>query len=759
MNSFYKILPAAVLLATSVGTTDAGARTIESSHDVNISKVMRSMAPNASAFCSSPREMRMAQINARIGEKALRGRGMVEDPNPTPGFTQGPSRFFSDIDGPNGEIWYYTTTLWTRPIEHNQWWTEHILTEYKFDIYDSQMNFVGSIHDKMRYQEDEKSVPGPDNGIDILPVITQKFFNNDDKYEVVVSLAVNTTTQGLNHYRSVVYQLGGEKETTLVYDHQTFDDDNVPTIHEVEKEVDVPFKVYPNYVGDVLDASTGGEENFYFTFMGEVFADSPSTAAADDDTDTSFWDILTASHQHYETYAKAGDNGEITKVIEFDIPYLKLQGDQENFMPIISMMNDGEPYILNPYYKDYYYEPYYSPYEDSKMRENNSLVLDLYKLDGANATKVQTTEIDAPKVIADDVISTFYGVGGLRYREDIAFGKFGDSDKAYFYITRCNYKVGDKIGDYCHYVYGPDGSLVRTIFENSDNNLNVSSVDGINQKHLFVGFDDNGDYVYNFVDLIEGHGKKTIQIPAYLYLDGSDEGDLLIANTDVVPVGDSYKFAFEMRVPTVDEYDNDVMRVAWFNADGSFDRIDNINMGTNVYYAQCYVNAVALDPKLIKSDDAYEYLVLIKRGISGASSSASQEELIAAQPQSPAEPQGRTLLHLAPCEKGTLKSIGIYPGDNGGKTLAVYYTNADGHRTADFYLLPFDLNAIDDIQSGSAQSVISYDGSMLRAEGEITVYSVQGAVVARGKDALSVSGLVSGAYIAVAQGKPFKFVK
>ena len=214
-----------------------------------------------------------------------------------------------------------------------------------------------------------------------------------------------------------------------------------------------------------------------------------------------------------------------------------------------------------------------------------------------------------------------------------------------------------------------------------------------------------------------------------------------------------------MKVPTVDDYDNDVMRVAWFNADGTFDRMDYINMGSNVYYAQCYINGMALNPKLVKSDDEHEYMLLVKRGIEGASSSASQEELVVAQPQSDANPQGLTLLHLTPSEKGSLNNIGIYPGLNGGNSLCVTYVNSSNQVTADFYALPFDLSAIDDIKSDNASSVISFDGSVLRAEGLITVYSVQGSVVARGNDAVSVADFVPGAYIAVAQGKPFKFVK
>ena len=217
MTDFYKILSAAVLTVASTATMDAGANFAGPRKNVDVHAMMRSMAPNASAFAPSQRNVRAAEINTMLTAGSPASRAMTSDPNPEPGTTMGPVRNFFDLDGPNNELWYYTTTLWTKAIRY-PYYTDYILTEYQFDIYDSQMEFVGSVHDKMRYQDDEVRVPGPDRGIDILPVITKNFFNNDDKYEVVVSIAVNSTTEAVNHYRSVIYQIGGEKETVSVYD-------------------------------------------------------------------------------------------------------------------------------------------------------------------------------------------------------------------------------------------------------------------------------------------------------------------------------------------------------------------------------------------------------------------------------------------------------------------------------------------------------------------------------------------------------------
>ena len=61
----------------------------------------------------------------------------------------------------------------------------------------------------MHYADDELRVPY----VDLLPVVTKKFFNDDDNYEVAVGFAVNSTTPGINHYRTVAYSIGGDKDS------------------------------------------------------------------------------------------------------------------------------------------------------------------------------------------------------------------------------------------------------------------------------------------------------------------------------------------------------------------------------------------------------------------------------------------------------------------------------------------------------------------------------------------------------------------
>ena len=110
-----------------------------------------------------------------------------------PAVTLNAGDMLADLDGPNGELWYYTGRLYSRAIKY-QYYTDYILEEYEFTLYNSKFEELGTIRDLVRYADDEVRVPGPQDGIDLLPTITRNYFNSDDKYEVLVSIAVNSSS-------------------------------------------------------------------------------------------------------------------------------------------------------------------------------------------------------------------------------------------------------------------------------------------------------------------------------------------------------------------------------------------------------------------------------------------------------------------------------------------------------------------------------------------------------------------------------------
>ncbi|MDE7375371.1 MAG: hypothetical protein K2N16_00820 [Muribaculaceae bacterium] len=700
-------------------------------HEINISRAMQ-----------SPQLRRQGVVGHAPASPTL-----TSPMKAKPSVEMGPTRSFYDIDGPNGELWYCSTELGVKPINH-EYWTEYILQEYSFTIYDSEFKEVGTIHDKMRYADDELAVPGPDQGISVLPVVTKNFFNTDDKYEIVVALAVNAGP-GINHYRSVVYSLGGDKETATIWRDGT----------EVTEQVDKAIAQYDGFIVDVLDVSANGQEDFYMTFAdeyGPVYdLDFDKIIEGDEEEGQRYWEAISQSGNIYQMYGKAGADDKLSKVFTFECSYQQMQGDQESTPPMLTFNRDGQGYIVCPYYKDTFFNPYYSPWDENmSMRSGNSLVVDLYKIANGSTEKINTIEVPVEKTDKDGVLATYYSVGDLNYSADVVFNQQGNP---MYVLTRCNYLISiDGTTDYCYYIYDSTGAKTVTVFENSDSNKPLTSVPGHGEQVMFVSYDDFEGYIYNFVDLLTGFSDKTVKIPALLDT-GFDDPETLSANVDRVAIGDSYKYAFEMKTPLTDEYDNTFMRVAWFNADGSFDRIDHINMGQNVMYAQCWIDGAILDPSLIAADSEHEYLILVKRGISDTDSS-SQEELIVGQPANEDLEGGKTLLNLGPCDKGELRNVSLYyPAADSPARLFVSYVNESGFNV-EFYDLPLTGSTGIEGVEDDANAQIAYDGQDITAQGQIKVYSMQGALVAQGQGSVSTAGLPAGVYVAVAGNSSCKIL-
>lgn len=756
MKHFFKLSAALAITSLCAAGFDAQAKAPQYRQADNISEIMRGMAPNA-GMTLNQRNKKITKINSDLVQKAFPlEAGFAPEEVVEPTTSIGPVERFLDMDGPNGELWYYTSKLTCKYVKHQsetEDYTDVVLTEYEFNIFDNEMKPVGKVHDKMRYRENEVRVPGPALGIDLLPLVTKNFFNNDDKYEIVVSIAVNTANQGQNNYRSVIYSLGGEQELLPVYDPATDT--------EVEKLCDKPVNEYDAFINDVLDASTDGNEDFYLTFVGYNTPDDLENAD-EMSGEEAYWELVKSQSMTLNICSKADANGKLTLVKSIEIPYLNLQGNQETSAVAISGVFNGKPYMVVPHYKEPFFNPYYDTTDDISMRENNSLVIDMYELNHKEATLAYHTEIPMKRDVENDAYFTYYGVGNLRWAQDIDFGHFTNDGNPCFYVTRSNFKISlDGETDYSYYVYDSTGALKKTIFEYAESNVELTQVEGSNPLHCFIYYDE--EYIYYMVDLYTGLTNKTIAINSMLQSDPDSDPDLMLANLDRVPMGENdWKYCFELKAPTIDEDDNDVLRVAWFDKDGKYERMDYINMGKGVYYAQSLMSGQMLDPKLFKQDDEYEYLVLIKRGIQ-AGSSESQEELIVAQPQSEANDwKGKTLLYLTPCEKGTMRGINVTPAQDGSMKLMITWLNendeSENSYIADFYDLPFDKSAgITAIEAGASGN-ISYDGYAVSCPDEdITVYNLQGVVVAKGHSAVETSSLSTGVYMAVAADSSLKF--
>lgn len=652
-----------------------------------------------------------------------------------------------DLDGPNDELWFYTSSMVYRTI-HHEYYDEQVLLEYSFEIYDSAANLIGTVHDKMRYEENEVRVVE----CSLVPMVSRNFFNNDDNYEVMVRLGVNcvrtnedgSTTWLPNNYRNLVYSLGGEKESLEV---------DTPDGDSVTKEFDKPVYRIEGSLGDVLDASVGGREEILLTFYGEslpeysegdIIGGDGGPTVSDD-----FWENLTAAHISLKVCGKVDADGKMPELLNFEIPILSMPGDQENTPFMMSFRNGDDAYYMVQYYKEVFYNKYESATDDMTMREHNSLMVDLYKVENGAVVKASTTEIPFVKDSKDRLLFSFHSVGDFRYKEDINFDADGMPS---FFVTRNNY-FADEHSEYSYYYHDADGKRIHTIFENAESNMPLTNIEGFEPQQMFVTYG-NGEYTFHFVDLLSGIKKTSFS--CYLETDPDSDPDMMTSNIDRTKVGDSYQYAVEMRTPTIDEYDNSIMRIGWLDADGKFLRMDEVNMGQYVKYAQSYLDGYTLRPDLYLSDDHHEYMILIKRGVS---STATREDLLIGQALNPDAPEGRDVLLLTPDEKGSIATINPYTMlDN--PMLHVYYYNSDnGSMAMEIYNLPFDLSSIEEIEMTEGGSALTFDGASVYSSGnEIAVYDIRGALLRKGEGKVAVADLKAGVYVAIAAGEARKFV-
>lgn len=684
---------------------------------------------------SNNRATRSAALTDMVARKSLRAEASATE-NPEPVLSLAPSTQTGTIDAPNDELWYYTGDFVYDeiPPHDDVYYTERILRSWTFNIYDSKMELIGTIKDKMDYGIDEVRVPL----CELTPIATRNFFNTDDEIELIVGLAVNRRAGG-NNYRSLVYSLNGRKDA---------DGD------------DVPVTSFNDLVGDVAEGpvSANGSDNYYITLLADVL-DEP------DDDDGSFWTYLLSQKASITVYGKALDDKGPRKLFETIIPLIQLPGDQENISPMMSLRHGNDVVYSISYYQEPFYNRFDDPFsEDMTQRPGNSLIVDLYTATETAFTKFSTTKIPVKLDPMNDpsgnptCLFSYFSVGSLRFTEDILFDAPGASAQAPdFIVTRGNYQVSTDDITNSYFTYKNDGSLKNTLFLYADGTLSLGDLPGFEPQQMFVSVDAYG-YLYNFVDLYSGQKTTTIEADYYYGSSTNIQSDLLAANLARYPAGDTYKYVFEMRYPVTDDNGNDLMRFMHVTNKGKFDHIDYVNMGQGVEYAQSYLSTEALAPNAYQISDVPAYMLLVKRsaGLTGGNS----EELMIAEATTDENPEGKTLLQLGESRNGALASIvpEFATDDEPGRLLIYYYDSNSSEYALDIYKLPLDIpGGVSEITVGDSGFIM--ENGIISAPGNIVVYSMDGRVAASAFGSLDTATLRNGVYVLAVDGKTYKFLK
>ncbi len=629
---------------------------------------------------------------------------------------------FSDMDVAGGGLWMYSIRYDVEQIVHNEYWTESRITGFEATVYDGTFKPVGTIKDKIRLNDDEvRPVMA-----DLIPIATRHFFNDDDDVELMFSLGVNTTTPGTNHYRTYVYKLDNPVKDAAGNDEPVYTIDDV--------------------VSDVLDATPeGGEEKLFLTFANEEQPDIDFDSIEDPENFDMWNEWSMKLFVNLNVYTKVGADGKLQKVMTKKLRMLEMPGDQENTPVFMSMVHNATPYFICPRYA----LPFYNDFNigdyntDQTMRDGNSLIVEIYRIDGNQPVLEQTTTIPAPK--AEGALASYYSVGDLMYRDDVMMSEPGN---AQLLVTRSDVQsAAEESGVKTYAVYTSDGALKATLMANCAGGVPMSDIPGKETQYMFVRIENNTS-TYHFVNLESC--TEVACIDYMLTLDGSDP-DPLSANMERVPYGDSYIYVNEMAYPVEDE-DLTYMRFTWLNDKGEYMGQQWLNMGSGVNYARSYLNQAALKKGFFAKADEMAYMVLIKRA---TSSTALAEELLIGHPVSDTNPLGKDLLLVGPGENGQLVTISPVQFDGRNKLMVSYDNSADnGAYTVDFYNLPLDdTNAIEGVGADTdAGSGVTFDGSTIAFNGKFTVYDAQGRICLSAVGSTDASKLATGLYIVVTDG-------
>lgn len=645
-------LPLVAIIATAAPTT-------KSTSLPDIAN-MRYQARNYKTLFNSDRSERINEINKLIVDKSQKS--LSRTSSLTPDFSLPASDQYEYLDGPNGAVYLCSAEFETEEFQENEYYTRKDITGYHFKIYDTGFNLIGEVKGKVQLD----TITNPDNpetrvaSMGLTPVLTRRFFNSDDKFEVLVYFNFNTPDYTVN-CRSMAFQLGGEKD---------------------EEGYDKPLCTINGNLCDVLEAPSGKwSEDYYLSFATDyAFPTEPG--------DDSFEGYVNSLGVLIETYKKVpyGSNAP-AKIFEYKMRLNDWPGDQENATPLISRCIDGKPYFIVNGYTDglwLFDEPGESGFSEQIWNDQTKFFVDIYQPTSLeNPNLLQHTEIDMKLSEGDNIFATFYYLGNLGYREDVNYDYCDEEGKANLVITTKDWDGAEMGTTSSYYLYSPSGELKTTLGEKIDGVLGMSDINGQEPEYMFISLKDD-QYLFTFLNPFNGNVHH--QINQVLPWNGSYEG--LYVNADRVASGDSYKYCFELSSLGLDDKGNDIMRIGWVNTDGEIISVDEINMGQNVNMANVYIGQEVLSPYTFDTTPEREYMIIVKRG--QPFSAITQEEFIISTAATEEKPTGNILLEITPDDvRGNLIQISALDLQNNPTLWVMFYDYMTSKYTQDFYRLPF----------------------------------------------------------------------
>ena len=417
-------------------------------------------------------------------------------------------------------------------------------------VYNDSKECVGTIVDSLKLDSTMIAI----NQAEINPLVTKQFFNSDDKYELMLFMHAQTKNYEGKFFNHVFSISNGETVT-----------EPVATVE-----------------GRQIYAQNTSEFNENYVM---IFArDSASTTK----NYTLCYDI--------RRKAAYGDKDGIRHT--FRVPYANVAA-LTDLQPIFMVQSGYDQFYVLQQYEKPYFDPNTPLDQDPVVNPNNNLVITFINkiFKTVHTTKIPVTQDENQKLLY-----TFPMLGGLEGAKDILLNFDGTKPAYVITMEKYNLESDGSISNF--YQYDVDGNLLNTIAENSLGRIKMSPVVGQEEQWMFMKEEYDGEFF--FVDIPSCTPRAEISV----YL---EDGRTISSQIDRYPKGDSYEYAVAMLQGNNEEDGTISQDIAWLNADGTFNRYEKINLGKYIEAAQVNITADALNPWVMHTDDAREYMVLVKR--------------------------------------------------------------------------------------------------------------------------------------------------
>ena len=498
-------------------------------------------------------------------------------------------------------------------------------------VYNDSKEHVGTIVDSLKLDSTMIAI----NQAEINPLVTKQFFNNDSKYELMLFLHAQTKNYEGKFFNHVFSIADGETVTE--------------PITTVEGR-----QIYAQNTSEF-------NENYVMIFA----RDSASTSK----NYTLCYDI--------RRKAAYGDKDGIRHT--FRVPYANVAA-LNDLQPIFMVQSGYDQFYVLQQYEKPYFDPNTPLDQDPVVNPDNNLVITFVNkiFKTVHTTKIPITQDENQKLLY-----TFPMLGGLEGAKDILLNY--DGTKPAYIITKEKYNLESDGSITSFYKYDVDGNELNTIAENTLGRIKMSPVVGQEEQWMFMKEEYDGEFF--FVDLPSCTPRAEISV----YL---EDGRTISSQIDRYPKADTYEYAVAL-LQGNNEPDSTISQdIAWLNADGSFNHYEKINLGKYIEAAQVNITADALNPWVIHTDDAREYMVLVKRYNPKNTSDKETAFLVC-------NTKGEILLDYGKDEeKGELNMVYLMDKGANPSILCVYQKN--GALTMHYTSLP--LNKVELAGAGTAQN-------------------------------------------------------